>query len=118
VPTATLPGDATWTAEDDHHVTVTFGVDGHGVTLHHDVGDDGLLRVSWFERWGDPDTTSTWARHRFGVEVTAHRRFGGVTIPSSGRAGWHYGTHRWSEGVFFEYEIRDHRLIGSTTPSA
>jgi hypothetical protein len=47
--------------------------------------------------------------HPFGMEVTAHRTFSGMTIPSTGRAGWHHGTDRWEEGAFLRYEITDVR---------
>ena len=36
-----------------------------------------------------------------------------MTIPGSGRLGWHYGTDRWSEGEFFWYHITDLRFIHS-----
>jgi len=32
-------------------------------------------------------------------------------IPSAGRAGWFYGTDRWSEGEFFRYEFTDFHLV-------
>ena len=56
-------------------------------------------------RWGDPDGTGTWGWHPFGGEISGHRTFGGLTIPSAGRLGWHAGTDRWAAGEFFRYEI-------------
>jgi hypothetical protein len=47
----------------------------------------------------------------FGVEVTTERTFGGVTIPSSGRAGWHFGTDRWAEGQFFRCTITRYDIV-------
>jgi len=46
-----------------------------------------------------------------GVEVDSNRTFGGVTIPDRGHAGWHYGTERCDEGVFFRYEITSYELL-------
>lgn len=105
------PG-VTWTAEGDQDIQATFDVDGHPVELHHRLDGDGALRSSWFLRWGDPDRTGTWQLHPFGVEVTSEATFGGITIPARGRAGWHHGTARWDEGVFFEFEITTHRSMG------
>jgi hypothetical protein len=46
-----------------------------------------------------------WGQHPFGVEVTGQGTFDGVTIPTQGLAGWHFGTDRWESGMFFRYEI-------------
>lgn len=112
VPTAMWPGaDVRWTAVGDEEIEVAFEVDGHPVTVRHRIDHDGRLRASSFQRWGDPDSTGSWGRHPFGVEISAEHTFAGVTIPSQGRAGWHYGTERWDEGVFFTFEIVDYQLV-------
>lgn len=112
VPTALLPGSgADWSALDENSVAVAIAVDGHAVRLHHHIDDHGRIRTSTFQRWGDPDNQGRWAPHPFGLEVTQHRTFAGVTIPAAGRAGWHFGTDRWESGVFFRYEITAYRLI-------
>jgi hypothetical protein len=112
VPTAVLADPATtWSAEHADGVTVTARVDDHVVDLHHEIDAGGRLRSSHFDRWGDPDRTRSWATHPFGVEVTGNRTFEGVTIPNRGRAGWHFGTPRWEEGVFYEYEISGYELL-------
>ena len=112
VPTALVADAATvWSADGEDDVAVTVDVDGHVVELHHAIDSDGRLRHSVFTRWGDPDNTGIWREHPFGVEVTSHRTFGGVTIPNAGRAGWHFGTDRWEDGVFFRYEITRYELL-------
>jgi hypothetical protein len=73
------------------------------------------VRSVVFDRWGDPDSTGTWGHHPFGFEVIGHSSFDGVTIPSSGRAGWFYGTDRWDEGEFFRFEITDYHLVTGTS---
>lgn len=88
-----------------HEIEVTFAVDDHEVTLHHRIDDQGRLRSSTFQRWGDPDRTGAWERHPFGVEVHGEGTFGDLTIPTRGSAGWHFGTDRWDRGAFFEFEI-------------
>jgi hypothetical protein len=112
VPTAMWPQQAVeWRVVGSNELEVTFDVDGHPVTIRHRTGPDGGLRSSTFQRWGDPDRVGTWAQHPFGVEVTDERTFGNVTIPSEGRVGWHHGTPRWADGIFFEYQITRYRLI-------
>jgi hypothetical protein len=63
------------------------------------------------QRWGDPDETGTWTRHPFGGDITAHRTFAGLTIPSAGHLGWHCGTDREAAGEFFRYEITSLDLL-------
>jgi hypothetical protein len=87
----------------------------HDATLYqvefcHHLDDEGLLRSSAFPRWGAPDNLGTWARHPFGVEG-GPSQLDGVTIPARGRAGWHFGTSRWDDGVFFTYEISRYEVL-------
>jgi hypothetical protein len=70
---------------------------------------DGRVRSLVIDRWGDAENSGTWALHRFGVDVTDDATFGGVSIPSRGRAGWHFGTEGWQEG--FRCRITDLRLV-------
>jgi len=114
VPTALVAHrGVTWSASTDDQVDVRLDVDGHPVTLHQTLDADGRLRQSHFLRWGDPDRTGAWAEHPFGVEITGHRTFDGLTVPNTGRAGWHFGTDRWDAGVFFEFEITGYELLTS-----
>ena len=101
----------TWSAVDDHRIAVDLATGGHPVRVEHPLDAAGRIVSSRFDRWGDPDGTGAWALHPFGVEVTDSRSFHGVTIPAMERAGWHFGTSRWEEGVFFTFEITDHRLV-------
>jgi len=112
VPTALLPRFGVgWTATDPHHTTARYRLDEADIELHYTLGDDARVRSVVFNRWGDPDNTGTWGHHPFGFEATGHSTFDGVTIPSSGRAGWFYGTDRWNEGEFFRAEITDYHLV-------
>jgi hypothetical protein len=106
LPTALLPRfGVRWEAVDDDHLTARFRVDDHELELRYQLDDAGRIRVCSFDRWGDPDSTGIHALHPFGMESTAHRELSGITIPSAGLAGWHYGTERWNEGVFFRFDI-------------
>lgn len=106
VPTALLPRfGVTWSASDDAHVTARFRLGSTPVELDLLLDNEGRVRSVAFDRWGDPDRSGTWAWHRFGGEITGYRRFDGLSIPSAGRLGWHFGTDRWSAGEFFRYQI-------------
>jgi len=94
-------------AVDDAEIVGRFTIDDTPVELHHRIDEHGAVTAEWVERWGDPDRTSTFGWHTCGGDVTAHARFGGLTIPSAGRFGWFYGSDRWNDGEFFRYEITD-----------
>ncbi len=106
LPTALLPRfGVRWEAHDDTHIVSHHILDGHELTYHHTLDDHARIASTHFDRWGDPDHTGTYALHPFGVENTAYSTFAGIAIPTAGRAGWHHGTDRWPEGIFFEAEI-------------
>jgi hypothetical protein len=112
VPTALLPRfGVDWSAADDHHLTARWRIDTHQAELELVVDERGRLREGVFQRWGDPDRTGSLGLHPCGGEVTAHASFGGVTVPSEGRAGWFYGTDRWAEGEFFRYQLTSLELL-------
>jgi hypothetical protein len=111
-PAAVAPGTGTtWTAASADRISAEVDTDGHVVRVEHHIDDEGCLIESSFMRWGDPDRTGRWGEHPFGVQVDGHRRFGGVHIPAQGQAGWHFGTDRWNDGVFFRFEITSHRAL-------
>lgn len=111
-PTALLPQQGvTWAAIDDSHIAASYRLGDHDVDLRLTIGPDGLITSVVFDRWGDPDNTGTWRYLPFGFAVAEQRTYDGITIPVSGRAGWHFGTGRWSSGEFFRSEIVDYRLL-------
>jgi hypothetical protein len=112
VPTALLPRfGVVWIATDRHHLTAIYRLDETELEVNYLIGDDGQVRSVVFDRWGDPDNSGTWKQHPFGFEATGSATFDGVTIPSAGRAGWFYGTGRWSDGEFFRSEITTYQLV-------
>jgi hypothetical protein len=66
-----------------------------------------------FDRWGDPDSSGSFAWYLFGGELTGYRAFEGVTIPSGGRLGWFFGTDRWPSGEFFRSQITELHLVAA-----
>lgn len=112
VPTALLPRfGVTWSAQGEDRVTARYHVRGTPLEVHYRLDGEGRIGSLVFDRWGDPDNTGTWGWHPFGGEITAHRSFGAVTVPSEGRFGWFFGTDRWPEGEFLRYRIADLHLV-------
>jgi hypothetical protein len=66
--------------------------------VNYRLDPDGRIRSMVFDRWGDPDSSGSFAWYPFGGEITGYRTFEGVTIPSGGRLGWFFGTDRWPAG--------------------
>jgi hypothetical protein len=108
VPTALLPRfGVTWEALDDTHLTARFTVGAVESTLHLTTTLDGEVESVSMDRWGDPSGTGTWGSHPFGFVATETRRFGPLTIPAAGSAGWFPGTERWPDGEFFRCTITE-----------
>lgn len=106
LPTAMLPRyGVRWSAQDDNHLTAHHQFDDTTLDIRLTLDHDGDIRSVVFDRWGDPDQTGEWDLHPFGGEITGQRTFGGLTIPGSGRLGWHFGTDRWPDGEFFRFKI-------------
>ena len=114
IPTALLPRfGVEWSTVNERHLVARLGLDAHLLELHYGLDDRARVERVWFDRWGDPDGSGTYGLHSFGVETRSWETFGGLTIPSAGRAGWHYGTDRWEDGVFFRYEITGLEPLGA-----
>jgi hypothetical protein len=111
VPTALLPRHGVrWTAEGWDRITARFRTRSVPLQLRLRLDEAGRVTSFVFDRWGDPDHAGIWAWHPFGGEITAHRSFDGVTIPSAGRIGWFFGTDHWPAREFFRFRITDLHL--------
>jgi hypothetical protein len=98
---------ATWSNSTEPDTAVaTWRIGDHDYEVRIGVDPAGRLREFRMLRWGNPDR-SGYARYPFGGVVEAERTFAGVTIASSIRAGWWWGTDRQDEGEFFRAEITD-----------
>jgi hypothetical protein len=112
VPTALLPRfGVAWTATGPNHIAARYRLGDTALEVRYTIDEGGYLLSLVFDRWGDPDRTSTWSALPFGFKVTGYGSFDGVTIPCAGRVGWFFGTERWSEGEFFRFEITDFHLV-------
>jgi hypothetical protein len=79
-----------------------IGGDEQRVELH--IGPCGNVLGVSMQRWGTPPG-APYGLYPFGSAVAAERTFGPITIPSTFRAGWWWGTDREDEGEFFRAEI-------------
>jgi hypothetical protein len=109
LPTALLPRyGVVWHAEDEEHLVATMAVGHEPVTLRLTIDEEGRVRSTHLDRWGDPGGTGTFEWVPFGVGATASRTFPcGITIPADGTGGWFHETDRWDEGEFMRYSITD-----------
>lgn len=106
VPSALLPRwGVAWSAADDAHLSARYCVDDVELAVRYRTNGGGRIRSLTFDRWGDPDETGAWGLHPFGIDVTGYGTHAGLTVPTSGRAGWFHGTDRWPDGEFFRYRI-------------
>jgi len=91
---------------DDETAVATWRVGSHDETVELRLDGDGRPREVSMQRWGNPDR-EPFARHPFGGLLEDEATFGAVTIPTSVRVGWWWGTARWREGEFFRARITD-----------
>ncbi len=106
VPTSLLPRfGVRWDATSGSDLTAELTINEEPLTLHLRIDSDGHVEWVRFDRWGDPDQTGEWGFHPFGFEAVETRRFGPLSIPAVGSAGWFHGTRRWPEGEFFKCDI-------------
>jgi hypothetical protein len=105
LPSVLCDDGVSWTAADSGQLKATFKA--YGETLQPElVTDDmGRLKTISLSRWGNPEGAQ-FHYVNFGAIVESERTFGGYTIPTRLRAGWHFGTDRFeSEGEFFQATI-------------
>jgi len=98
---------ATWRLGDCPDTAVaTWRIGAEEVDVEAHVGPDGQLLDVLLQRWSNPGD-APFGYHPFGVTVEAERTFAGITVPSTLRAGWWWGTDRQDEGEFFRARITD-----------
>jgi hypothetical protein len=112
VPTALLPRfGVTWAAADETHVSVRHTLGTTPIEVSYTLDSGGRIQSLVFDRWGDPSNSGSFGWYPFGGEITDYRTFGGLSIPSAGKLGWHFGTGRWPRGEFFRFEITSLRPL-------
>jgi hypothetical protein len=109
VPSVLCGDDISWTATDPSHAHARFEVQDETAELDLTVDEAGRLETLKLQRWGNPDG-GEFQHVDFGAIGEEEATFGGYTIPTRLRAGWHFDRDRFeSEGEFFRVVI-DHAL--------
>jgi hypothetical protein len=99
--------DVSWTAPDSSRLHASFNVQGEAVELALTIDDKGRLETVKLLRWGKPEGTGFYYAD-FGVVVEEEGTFGGYTVPTRLRAGWHFATDGFvQDGEFFRATIED-----------
>ncbi|MGM0574337.1 MAG: DUF6544 family protein [Myxococcota bacterium] len=105
LPSALCGDDVIWTASDDRHATAAFTVQGYPQEVTLAVADDGRPESVRYRRWGDPEG-GDFHEADFGGVVEEEATFGGYTIPTRLRIGWHFdGEGFAADGEFFRGEV-------------
>lgn len=107
LPTVFLAPGVTWSAPDETHLGVDLRLAGNACHLDLTIAPDGRLRTASLARWGNPDQKE-FHELPFGGLSADEKSFDGITIPTTLRIGWYFGTSRFeSEGEFFRVTV-DH----------
>lgn len=96
LPTALLAGDVAWRDAGPARADATLAAGGHETTLELEVEDDGRLFGVRLMRWGN-EGDGPFSLRPYGALVEAERTFGGFTIPTSLRIGWHFDGERFAD---------------------
>ena len=109
LPSALCAESVAWTeARDDAaHVSVRAAVEGEEGPVTFGIDPAGRLESVVLPRWGNPEG-GVCRYYPFGGIAEQEKTFGGFTIPTRLRVGWHFGTPRFdTNGEFFRCTI-DH----------
>ncbi|MFN0179959.1 MAG: DUF6544 family protein [Gemmatimonadales bacterium] len=105
LPTWLLDPSVEWRADGPAQPGYRLTTTGEKVAMSLTITGDGRVTGGRFSRWGNPDG-GAFGYREFGIVADQERSFGGYTIPTRLRAGWHPGTPRFdSEGEFFRMTI-------------
>jgi hypothetical protein len=108
LPTVLLGRDVVWSATDSTHVSADLRLGNHATHLDLSVEPGGRLRTACIARWGNPDQKEGFHEYPFGALVSDEKAFDGITIPTTMRVGWCFGTDRFeTKGEFFRVTV-DH----------
>lgn len=105
LPSVLCADNVSWAARDDSHLQASFHGHGEAAEIDYTIDPRGGLKSLSMPRWGNPEGAE-FHYVACGAWVESERTFGGYTIPSRLRVGWHFGTKRFeSEGEFFRVTI-------------
>jgi hypothetical protein len=107
LPSALCGDDISWTEPDVSHPHARFTAHGETADIDYSIDQRGRLETVNMPRWGNPGG-GDFRYANCGGFVDQEGSFGGYTIPTRMRVGWHFGTEKFeSEGEFFRVTIDD-----------
>lgn len=105
LPSVLCSDKVTWTALSESRFHARFDAHGETARIDYTVHPNGGLKSVSMPRWGNPEGAE-FHYADCGAWVEGEHTFGGYTIPSRLRVGWHFGSERFeSEGEFFRVTI-------------
>lgn len=105
LPSTFYREDMSWSDRVSDRPHVTFTAHDETTELELAIDRQGRLESLRMSRWGDPDE-SGFRYVDFGALVEGESTFGGYTIPTRLRVGWHVGTARFeSDGEFLRATV-------------
>jgi hypothetical protein len=105
LPTVLRDERVRWASDGPDEATFALELFGRTTEVSLGLSPSGRVETIAFERWGNPRGLP-FGLYRFGGYVEEETCFGGFTIPSRVRLGWHFGTDRFeAEGEFFRAVI-------------
>ncbi len=104
LPSAQLDKSILWKELSENSVSLRRAIAKTQTDLTLEIGESGSLKCVCLERWGNLHG-NVFQNMPFGANLDREVTFGGYTIPTRIRAGWHFGTSRFDEGEFFRAEI-------------
>lgn len=107
LPSVLCDAEIAWTASGPSRFHASFTAHGDAAEIDYVTSENGALQSGSMPRWGNPDG-GPFRLVNFGAVVEQEGHFGGFTIPTRVRAGWHFGTDRFErDGEFFRATIDD-----------
>jgi hypothetical protein len=107
LPSTLAVNNTSWEDPEESHLQAQFTAHGEEAKIDCRIECDGRLRSINMPRWGNPGGLE-FDYYNCGGLVEEEKTFGGYTIPSGMRVGWHFGTELFdSEGEFFRVTIDD-----------
>lgn len=105
IPSSFLPGeDVVIEAVDDSSFRVVISHRGESTAVTLTVDEDGRLQSILMPRWGNLTRDGSYQYIPYGATVSGDVTFGGYTIPTHARVGWHFGTSDYLEVVRLEVQ--------------
>jgi hypothetical protein len=107
LPSGMCSDHVAWMESGPNRASAGLSIHGERAQLDIEIEDTGRLRTISMDRWGNPENRG-FHYARFGGIVEDERTFGGNTIPTRLRIGWHFGSDRFeSEGEFFRVSVEE-----------